>query len=448
MADDKKGGNGGLTPWERSEDGGVADTAKKIANDGKGIANKGIKAADAVGYSNAQAKAATDAANRPVEKINKEKEKRDKKEGKTKPTDAEERPYTTGQMKSTNGDNVNIVEQKISSFVLVIGFEVNNKVAYDKASNTQDLSVDDGHAFFYISYKKLIYSCFSFGPMDEMDKNHMTIMGRVVGLFYPPATDRPATLKFPISKESKLFRFDISKAQAKAITEQIDKFQAQVTAHEQYYSVYKNDTCAAMARKVLLDAHIKTPEGKCKIQWEAFKSKQLMFLYEARNYAMTAAAWTMAEFKDIDTAFGTQLSTKFKILSTITSDAPFKSGGMNYAYSKIKTVMGKFMAVPEKHQVAKEGATKEQLEDGSGYSKQENEDGFYIAPKDGLYVTPYKWFDDFKEKNKDIQPITIKKGIGTLKEENPDPLAGQTIIHGTFIEDTPITPIQPKEDKK
>jgi len=261
MVDDKKGGNGGLTPWERSEDGGVADTAKKIANDGKGIANKGIKAAQEVGYTNPQVNAGVSAANRPVEKINKEKEKRDKKEGKTKPTDAEERPYTTGQMKSTNGDNVNIVEQKISSFVLVIGFEVNNKVAYDKASNTQDLSVDDGHAFFYISYKKLIYSCFSFGPADAMDKNHMTLMGRVVGMFYPPATDRPATLNFAIDERTQLFRFDISKAQAEAIKEQVDKFQAEIVAHEQYYSVYKNDTCAAMARKVLLDAHIKTPDG-------------------------------------------------------------------------------------------------------------------------------------------------------------------------------------------
>lgn len=46
----------------------------------------------------------------------------------------------------------------------------------------------------------------------------------------------------------------------------------------------------------------------------------------------------------------------------ITSDALFKSGEMNYAYSKIKTIMGKFMPVLEKHQVAKDGATPEQLE--------------------------------------------------------------------------------------
>lgn len=447
MADDKKDGSGGLTQWDRTEDGGIADTAKKGLNEGKGFINKGFKAADAVGYTNPQVTAAKNALNAPVEKINKEKEKQDKKEGKTKQTDVEERAYTTGQMKSTNGDNVNIVEQKISSFVLVIGFVVNNTAAYDKASNTQDLSIDDGHAFFYISYKKLIYSCFSFGPADDMDKNHMTLLGRVVGMFYPPATDRPATLNYKINKKSKLFRFDISKAQAEAIKEQVDKFQAKVTAFEQYYSAYKNDTCAAMARKVLLDAHIKTPEGKCKIQWEAFESKQLMFLYEARNYAMTAATWTMSEFKEIDTAFGTKLTTKFKILSTITSDAPFKSGGMNYAYSKIKTVLGKFTAVPEKHQVAKAGATKEQLEDGSGYSMQKNEDGFYLAPKDGLYVTPYKWFEDFKEKNKDIKPIELDKDtIGVLKWGNSDPLVGQTIIHGTFIEDTPITPIQPKKD--
>jgi len=123
---------------------------------------------------------------------------------------------------------------------------------------------------------------------------------------------------------------------------------------------------------------------------------------------------------------------------------------MNYAYSKIKTVMGKFMAVPEKHQIAKEGATKEQLEDGSGYSKQENEDGFYLAPKDGLYVTPYKWFEDFKEKNKDVPPITLDgtKIDPPLAVNTPDPLADQSIIHGTFIEDTPITPIQPKENTK
>ena len=175
---------------------------------------------------------------------------------------------------------------KISNeYYLIIGFEVNllksliingktYERAFNKATNTQDLTVEDGygHNYFITVKNGVVDTFFSFGP--GVDQNAGTPQQIQDSALANPnflerrkgideySGKRPGNTEYTITETSQLFKFKISKEQLDSIRLHANNFKLQVVAQEEKYTAYKNDTCAETAKDILDLANISTPSGK------------------------------------------------------------------------------------------------------------------------------------------------------------------------------------------
>jgi RHS repeat-associated protein len=115
---------------------------------------------------------------------------------------------------------------------MVMGFEVNNPAAF--AGGVHNLSVDYGHAFFYlVDDNNKITDVFSHGPTQTP--------GPITSL-----TGVPATANYGLdSSNVNLFPFDISKAEYEKLQNEIKKFGTPS------YWIAGNRTCASSAMDIL-----------------------------------------------------------------------------------------------------------------------------------------------------------------------------------------------------
>ncbi|QMV51527.1 hypothetical protein [Ewingella americana] len=152
---------------------------------------------------------------------------------------------------SSVGDvNTRAVSITRGNYILTIGFEVNRPNAF--SNNTQDLSIDYGHAFFYTTERNLVVTFFSFGPKS------LASQGKLTNEFNGP---RKATTEYPITETTKLFRFFITDEQLGKIKSSADNFTAKVNHGEEAYNASLNDTCAETARDILTEGGVTTPDG-------------------------------------------------------------------------------------------------------------------------------------------------------------------------------------------
>lgn len=135
-------------------------------------------------------------------------------------------------------------------YILTVGFEVNYPNAY--VNRTQDLSVDYGHAFFYITKDDVVTVFFSFGPNGAATPGKFTdeYTGR-----------RPGNTSYGIGEITELYRFTITEKQAKDVKTAADAFTAKVNAGKEFYTASMNDTCAETARDILAEGGVSTPNG-------------------------------------------------------------------------------------------------------------------------------------------------------------------------------------------
>lgn len=145
------------------------------------------------------------------------------------------------------------VNQQISNpkYIVTIGFEVNH-IATAFINDTQDLSVDYGHAFFYITKDDLVTVFFSFGP------NGAAVPGKITDEYNGP---RPGNTSYAVTEISKLFRLEINETQADNVLKAATDFTSKVAAGTEKYNASNNDTCAETARDILKEGGVKTPSG-------------------------------------------------------------------------------------------------------------------------------------------------------------------------------------------
>lgn len=147
----------------------------------------------------------------------------------------------------------------LDSYYVVVGFEVNDPKAFK--DDIQDLSVDYGHAFFYLVKNLVIKKSFSFGP-NGPGKHGLFNTGRVTTYKKDGRQNgRPATADYSITEPVKAFKISIAAQQAVKLEREIDKIRAQIYAGSVEYSALMNDTCAETAKEVLDDADVETPSG-------------------------------------------------------------------------------------------------------------------------------------------------------------------------------------------
>jgi len=149
-------------------------------------------------------------------------------------------------------DEINTTNVQITRkiYILTIGFEVNHPEAF--VDGIQDLSVDYGHAFFYVTRSDEVTTFFSFGPKGLGTPGKITdeYNGR-----------RPATTSYQISEVSRNFRLIITEIQAVETVDKVDAFTKDVNDGKEFYDASKNDTCAETAKDILDGVGISTPEG-------------------------------------------------------------------------------------------------------------------------------------------------------------------------------------------
>lgn len=163
-------------------------------------------------------------------------------------------------------------EVKIIAPYVVVGFEVNNPNGHAFDNLVQNLDIgaggDYGHAFFYLVEDGKIVRLFSFGPAAQRGKVGWLDLGEK----YPAARNgaiikdgyadaRPATANYPVTEVTRLFRVEITMAQAGQLKKEIDFLAKDISKGKASYTVWLNDTCAETARDLLDKADIKTPAG-------------------------------------------------------------------------------------------------------------------------------------------------------------------------------------------
>lgn len=155
---------------------------------------------------------------------------------------------------SSNPSGVNVRHVNItrpSKYILTVGFEVNfPETAY--INGVQDLSVDYGHAFFYITKDNKVTVFFSFGPIG------FATPGKITDAHTGP---RLGTTSYPITEISTLYRFTISEKQADDVKKAADAFTQKVNSGKELYNGSMNDTCAETARDMLKEGGVSTPNG-------------------------------------------------------------------------------------------------------------------------------------------------------------------------------------------
>lgn len=170
-------------------------------------------------------------------------------------------------------------------YYLIIGFEVNllesividgdtYEKAFEKATNTQDLTVEDGygHNYFITIKNGIVDTFFSFGP--GVDPNAGTLEEIEESTYATPSFierqkgidrfsgERPGDTEYSITEVSQIFKFKINKEQLNNIQLHANNFKAKVISQEEKYTAYKNDTCAETAKDILDLANIPTPNGE------------------------------------------------------------------------------------------------------------------------------------------------------------------------------------------
>lgn len=152
---------------------------------------------------------------------------------------------------SQGGVNVQPVNiTRPPKYILTVGFEVNYPDAF--VNGVQDLSVDYGHAFFYITRDDVVTVFFSFGPrgLGQGGKFTNEYNGR-----------RPGNTSYVITEITELYRLTITEKQANDVKTAADKFTQKVNAGKEFYDASMNDTCAETARDILAEGGVSTPNG-------------------------------------------------------------------------------------------------------------------------------------------------------------------------------------------
>jgi len=149
-------------------------------------------------------------------------------------------------------DDVNItnVQIKRKVYILTVGFEVNHPEAY--VGGVQDLSIDYGHAFFYVTKNNIVTVFFSFGPKGFAEPGKITDE-------YSGA--RPGDTSYAITEVTRLFRLKISEEMAGEVSKASKVFTEKVNAGSEHYYAFKNKTCAATSRDMLIECGVTTPSG-------------------------------------------------------------------------------------------------------------------------------------------------------------------------------------------
>jgi hypothetical protein len=151
-------------------------------------------------------------------------------------------------------------------YYIVIGFEV-NKPAF--ADETLDLSVDYGHAFFYLGRNNTIQLSFSFGPdgigkIGWFDKggHRESNVYNIGALIKDGAADaRPGTADYGMDEAISAFKIPISAKQANDLTINTNDMRKKIRDRKQKFTAWVNDTCAETARDILNESGIETPSG-------------------------------------------------------------------------------------------------------------------------------------------------------------------------------------------
>lgn len=148
---------------------------------------------------------------------------------------------------------VNVLPVNITrppKYVVTVGFEVNYPNAF--VNGVQDLSVDYGHAFFYITRDDVVTVFFSFGPRG------LGQGGKVTNEYNGK---RPGNTSYAIGEIAELYRLTITEKQANNVKTAADKFTQKVNAGKEFYDASLNDTCAETARDILAEGGVSTPNG-------------------------------------------------------------------------------------------------------------------------------------------------------------------------------------------
>lgn len=154
---------------------------------------------------------------------------------------------------SSNPSGVNVHHVNItrpSKYILTVGFEVNYPNAY--INGVQDLSVDYGHAFFYITKDNKVTVFFSFGP------DGLATPGKLTDEYSGP---RPGNTSYSIGEISVLYRLTITENQAVNVKKAADAFTQKINSGIEHYNASMNDTCAETARDILDEGGVSTPDG-------------------------------------------------------------------------------------------------------------------------------------------------------------------------------------------
>lgn len=137
-----------------------------------------------------------------------------------------------------------------NTYGVTIGFEVNKPHAF--IDDIQNLDIDYGHAFFYLTENDKVTNFFSFGP------DGPGVEGKITDEY---SGERPGTAEYKISEAVKLFRLKLSKGQAESIHIETEKVKGEIKSGKQKYTAYLNDTCAETARDILKKTIRKIPDG-------------------------------------------------------------------------------------------------------------------------------------------------------------------------------------------
>jgi hypothetical protein len=173
-----------------------------------------------------------------------------------------------GRSVTTPTDNKNRKEVNIDVYYVVVGFEVNNPVAFKNAIH--DLEVDYGHAFFFLVKNGIVEKVFSFGPTatgkvgwfdlgSSTGSSNKFNTGAILKDGFKNA--RVGTPDYAIQEQVRAFKLMLTAAQGIFLAQQIDKARQDIVSGKNKYTAYINDTCAETARDLLSAAGIRTPSG-------------------------------------------------------------------------------------------------------------------------------------------------------------------------------------------
>ncbi len=151
---------------------------------------------------------------------------------------------------SSSDINITNVQIRRKTYVLTVGFEVNHPNAF--VDGVQDLSIDYGHAFFYVTKNNIVDVFFSFGPKG------LAVQGKITDEY---SGARPGNTSYRITEITRLFRLKIREEMAVKVKKNADIFTAKVNAGAEHYYAFMNDTCAETARDILNEGGVSTPSG-------------------------------------------------------------------------------------------------------------------------------------------------------------------------------------------